>query len=87
MDDKIVDFRGKKIPEGMRPAAPGDTGMPEIFQAISELQKMAQEGNLEGMVVVGITKDNDSFGSIAGLISPVQMAGILESVKLQILLG
>jgi len=38
-------------------------------------------------VVVGVTKDNDSFGSIAGLISPVQMAGILESVKLQILLG
>jgi hypothetical protein len=83
----IVDFRGKKIPEGMRPAAEGDTGMPEVFQALAELQKMAQEGKLEGMVVVGVTKDNDSFGSIAGLISPVQMAGILESVKLQILLG
>jgi hypothetical protein len=34
-----------------------------------------------------MTKDNDSFGTIAGLISPVQMAGILESVKLQLLLG
>jgi len=83
----IVDFRGKKIPEGMRPAAEGDTGMPEVFQALAELQRMAQEGNLEGMVVVGMLKDNESFGTIAGLISPVQMAGILESVKLQILLG
>ena len=42
----IVDFRGKKIPEGMRPAAEGDTGMPEVFQARAELQKMAQEGKL-----------------------------------------
>ena len=42
---------------------------------------------VEGMVVVGMMKDNDSFGTIAGLISPVHMAGILESVKLQILLG
>jgi len=71
----------------MRPAAEGDTGMPEIMQALAELQKIAQEGKLEGFVVVGVTKDNDSFGSIAGLISPVHMAGILESVKLQILLG
>jgi hypothetical protein len=83
----IVDFRGKRIPEGMRPAAEGDTGMPEVFQALAELQKLAQEGNLEGMVVVGMLKDNESFGTIAGLISPVHMAGILESVKLQILLG
>jgi hypothetical protein len=83
----IVDFRAKPIPEGMRPAKEGDTGMPEITQALAELQRLVAEGNLEGFVVVGMTKDNDSFGTIAGLISPVQMAGILESVKLQLLLG
>lgn len=87
MDDNIIDFRGKKLPEGMRPAAPGDTGMPEILQSIEELKRIVDEGNLEGLVMVGTTKDNDSFGTIAGLISPTHMAGILESVKLQILIG
>lgn len=87
MDDKIVDFRGKKIPEGMRPANPGDTGMPEILQSLEELKKLVGEGKVEGLVVIGTTTDNDSFGTIAGLVSPIQMAGILESVKLQILLG
>lgn len=85
--DNIVDFRGKKVPEGIRPATPGDSGMPEILQALAELQKITGEGKLEGMVVVGITKDGDSFGSIAGLISPLHMVGILESVKMQILVG
>jgi hypothetical protein len=83
----VVDFRAKKIPEGMRPATPEDTGVPEILQAFGDLKKIIDEGNVEGFIVLGMTKDGDSFGSIAGLVSPVQMAGLLESVKLQILIG
>jgi len=83
----IMDFRGKKIPEGMRPASEGDTGNPEILQAFAEFRKMVEEGNVEGMVIVATSKDGETLATVAGLISPTQMTGLLETVKLQLLLG
>ena len=83
----IMDFRGKKIPEGMRPASEGDTGNPEILQAFVEFRKMVEEGNVEGMVIVATSKDGETLATVAGLISPTQMTGLLETVKLQLLLG
>jgi hypothetical protein len=82
-----MDFRGKKIPEGMRPASEGDTGNPEILQAFAEFRKMVEEGNVEGMVIVATSKDGETLATVAGLISPTQMTGLLETVKLQLLLG
>jgi hypothetical protein len=83
----IVDFRGKKLPEGMRPAKEGDTGNPEILQAFAEFKKMVEEGKVEGMVIVATSKDGETLATVAGLISPTQMTGLLETVKLQLLLG
>lgn len=83
----IMDFRGKKIPEGMRPASEGDTGNPEILQAFAEFRKMVEEGKVEGMVIVATSKDGETLATVAGLISPTQMTGLLETVKLQLLLG
>jgi len=83
----IMDFRGKKIPEGMRLASEGDTGNPEILQAFAEFRKMVEEGKVEGMVIVATSKDGETLATVAGLISPTQMTGLLETVKLQLLLG
>lgn len=85
--DNIFDFKGKKLPEGMRPAKEGETGMPEILQAFAELKKMIDEGKVEGLVLVGTLKDGDTFASMAGLLAPIHVAGLLETVKLQLLLS
>ena len=87
MDDNVFTFKSKKLPEGMRVAGEGDSGYPEILQAYAEFKKMVEEGKLEGMILVATTKDGDTLATVAGLISPTQMAGLLETVKLQLLLG
>ncbi len=87
MDDNIFTLKGGKIPEGIRQASPEDTGNPEILQAFSELKKLVTENKLEGMILVATTKDGGTMGTVAGLVSPTQMVGLLESVKLQLLMG
>lgn len=87
MDDNIFTFKGKKLPEGMRVATDGDTGYPEILQAYAEFKKLVEEGTLEGLVLVATTKEGETMATVAGLISPTQMTGLLETVKLQLLLG
>mgnify|MGYP003348379486 CR=1 FL=1 len=85
--DNIFTFQGKKVPEGMRAAKEGETGLPEVLQAFTEFKKMVDAGELEGFVLVGTLKDGETFATMAGLLSPIQMAGLLEAVKVQILLG
>ena len=85
---EIFTFQPAKVPpEGMRPAGDGETGIPEILQAFTELKRMVEAGEIEGLVIVGTLKEGDSFCALAGMMSPMTMAGILESTKLQLLIG
>jgi hypothetical protein len=46
---------------------------------------LVDAGKIEGLVIVGVTADDEPFGAVAGLINPITMTGLLEHVKAQIL--
>ncbi|NBS69006.1 hypothetical protein EBT31_08835 [bacterium] len=62
-------------------------GKPKNVGKMAEFRKMVEEGKVEGMVIVATSKDGETLATVAGLISPTQMTGLLETVKLQLLLG
>jgi hypothetical protein len=78
-------FTPKNQFTGMRPATEGDSGMPHVLQAFAELKELVDAGKIEGLVIVGVTADDEPFGAVAGLINPITMTGLLEHVKAQIL--
>lgn len=64
-----------------------DTGDPQLLSAFHEFKKLIEENKVEGFVVVGTTKEGDCFGGFGGVFSPLQLVGMLEHVKVQIIAG
>lgn len=85
MSDNVIKFT-REVPQGMHPHN-GESGQVHILKAFDELKTLVEGGEIEGLVVVGTAKDGNHFGAIAGVMSPSQMAGLLEGMKLTLLMG
>ena len=85
MESNIFSFPHKEGIE-KQPAQEGDTGQPQMESTFQDLRHLLESNQLEGFVIVGTTKSGP-FGAVAGIISPIQIAGLLEYVKLQLIAG
>lgn len=68
-----------------RKAAPGESGLPHVLKSFQEFRELVDTGEVEFFILVGGTKDDKRFGFIAGIFDPINAAGMLEHVKIQVI--
>jgi len=85
VENNIFEFPHK---EGIdkKPYQEGDSPTPQLESTLQDMQRLVSSGEMQGFVIVGTTT-NGPFGAVAGIISPIQIAGLLEYVKLQLIAG
>lgn len=82
--DNLFEFPSWPNKSQRRKAGEEDSGLPEILGTFQKFRQMVDTNTLDGFVIVGITKDKGRFMMMAGLFDPVEITGLLEHVKIQI---
>lgn len=82
--DNLFQFPSAPDKSNRRKAGEEDSGLPEILATFHKFRQMVDANELDGFVVVGINKERGRFMMMAGLFDPVEIAGLLEHVKIHI---
>lgn len=62
-----------------------EEGAANVTKAFEELRVLVESGEIEGLMIVGTVKDGTYITCIAGLLSHLQVLGILEATKFHVL--